>query len=140
MISLAKGKYIIGSLWFFGFLTLFVIMTAQTVGGEIYGDRNKEAWEWLTPHLLPTIGLILGVIIADWQNAQPIKGLKVSYALIIVTFILSLTHLLILLIVVFIAGNKQTVNDTFNSLTSANLPLGVLQGLVALTLGIFFKK
>lgn len=140
MVPITKGKYIIGSLWLVGFLVLFVLMTVQTVSGNIYGDKSKDAWEWITPHLLPTIGLIIGVFIADWQNPAALKKVKVSNFLIFLTCIFSFLHLVILLTVILIASNKQTVDDTLLSLKTANLPLGLIQGIVALTLGIFFKK
>lgn len=140
MISLEKGKHIIGGLWFIGFLLLFILMTIQTVSGNIYADKAKDAWEWLTPHLLPTIGLIIGVFIADWQNPDAGKKVKIKKFLVLITFILSLIHLTILFAVILIASNKQTTEETFIALKTANLPLGVIQGLVALTLGIFFKK
>lgn len=140
MISLAKGKTIIGGLWFVGFLAVFALMTIQTVSGSVYADKSKEAWDWVTPHLLPTMGLIIGVMIADWQNPQAVKGLKIKPALVALTFTLSFAHLAILLIIILIAGNRDTADATLAALKSANLPLGVIQGLVALTLGVFFKK
>lgn len=140
MISLTKGKYIVGGLWFSGFLLLFILMTIQTISGNVYADKSKEAWEWLTPHLLPTMGLIIGVLIADWQNPAAVKTVKIKTMLIVGTVILSFLYLAILLYAILNASNKETVNETFAALKTANLPLGVIQGLVALTLGIFFKK
>ena len=140
MIPLNKGKYIIGGLWLVGFTLIFALMTVQTIGGTVYADRGKEAWEWVTPHLLPTIGLIIGVFIADGQNPKALKGIRIQPFLVIVAFMFSFVHLAILLVVIVSASNRLTVDETFATLKSANLPLGFIQGLVALTLGIFFKK
>lgn len=143
-MTMTKGKYIIGGLWGIGFLVLFILMTIQTING-VYIDRTQEAWEWFTPNILPTIGLIVGVLIADWtkpaQTAEESENpVLINPLMVGITFILSLAHLAILLIVILIAANKTPLDEIFNSLKSANLPLGAIQGLVTLTLGIFFKK
>ncbi len=143
-MTMTRGKYIIGSLWGIGFLVLFILMTVQSVY-VVYEDRTQEAWEWFTPNILPTIGLIVGIFIVDWANPAPTAAelsnpVQINPLLVGVTFIFSLTHLAILLIIILIAANKAPVTEIFSSLKSANLPLGAIQGLVTLTLGIFFKK
>lgn len=143
-MTVTKGKYIIGGLWLVGFLVLFVLMTVETIGGTVFGTRSQEAWEWLTPNVLPTVGLIIGGFIADSQRPAPLEGAvnpaQNNSALVGITFVLSLLHLSILLFVIFVAGNKTTIDETFHTLKSANLPLGAIQGLITLTIGIFFKN
>jgi len=142
-MTTTKGKYIIGGLWGVGFLALFILMTAQTIN-DAFAPRTQEAWEWFTPNILPTIGLIVGILVAGWAKAAPIgevdDSVQINPLLVGLTFIFSLTHLAILLIIILIAANKSPVDETFRSLKSANLPLGAIQGLVTLTLGIFFRK
>jgi uncharacterized integral membrane protein len=143
-MTVTKGKYMIGGLWLFGFVILFILMTVETIAGTVFGARTQEAWEWLTPNVLPTVGLILGGYIADAQKstasddaANPAQN---NAMLVVITFILSLLHLSILLFVIFVAGNKTTIDETFHTLKAANLPLGAIQGLITLTIGIFFKN
>jgi hypothetical protein len=153
-MKLRTGKIIIGSLWIVGFFVLFGLITAQTLIGSLFADKTQEAWEWFSPHIFPTLGLVLGGFIVDSQknvppntaHPSPSEGDSleteptISGGLVAVTFLFSLTHFLILLAVMIIASNKLTVEETFASLKSASIPLGAIQGAVTLTLGIFFKK
>lgn len=142
-MKLRKGKAIIGGLWIAGFFVLFGLITAQTLLGSVFGDQTRDAWEWFSPHIFPTLGLVLGGFSTDWQTVNtendPAQA-NINGGLVIVTFLFSLSHFLILLAVMIIASNKPTVEETFHSLQAASFPLGAIQGAVALTLGIFFKK
>jgi hypothetical protein len=141
-MTMTRGKLIIGSLWGLGFLISFTLMTIQTVNG-VYQDKGLDAWAWFTPNIIPTIGLIIGVLIADgarWMQQDGTEQTPINPLMVVLTAILSLAHLSILLVIILMAANKSPLSEVFTTLRSANLPLVAIQGLITLTLGVFFKK
>ena len=157
MISFEKCKKVLAAIWLIGFLIPFGILSLQTIQGSFWGGKESEAWALFTPMILPTVGLIIGVLVADAMNPT-VEDKKVNGAIFWVTLALSLLYLG-LVISIFLAlpgmaanaadvtqaadaANKDTAKAATSGLLDAfkrsGLMLGAIQGLVTTTLGVFF--
>jgi hypothetical protein len=153
-MSFERCKKILAAIWLVGFIIPFLILSAQTLQGTFWGGKESEAWALFTPMVLPTIGLIVGVLVADALNpASPEK--KISGTIFWVTVVLSLLYLG-LVNAIFIAmpslaanaADVTAVSDAgkdaaktsvlLDSFKRSGLMLGAIQGLVTATLGVFF--
>ena len=152
MISFEKAKKILAAIWLVGFIVPFVILSAQTLMGTFWAGRDSEAWALFTPMILPTIGLIVGVLVADALN-PPVEDKKVNSTIFWVTVVLSVLYLG-LVNAIFIAmpnlaasgaditveANKDAAKTSvlLDAFKRSGLMLGAIQGLVTATLGVFF--
>jgi hypothetical protein len=154
MISFEKCKKVLAAIWLVGFLIPFIILSAQTLHGTFWGGKESEAWALFTPMVLPTIGLIVGVLVADAQNPV-VEDRKVNSTIFYVTLVLSLLYLglvnAIFITMPSLAANAtdvtavatdkdavKTTSELLDSFKRSGLMLGAIQGLVTLTLGVFF--
>jgi hypothetical protein len=121
MISFEKCKKVLAAIWLIGFLIPFIILSLQTIQGSFWGGKESEAWALFTPMILPTIGLIIGVLVADALNPV-VEDKKVNSTIFYVTLALSLLYLgLVITIFVLLptmaapdfttAGSDATVKD-----------------------------
>src|SRR5215213_6299640 len=148
MISLEKAKKILAAIWLVGFIIPFLILSAQTLLGTFWSGRDSEAWALFTPMILPTIGLIVGVLAADALN-PPVEDKKVTSTIFWVAVVLSVLYLG-LVIAIFIAmpslaamnadaaAEAQKSSALLDSFKRSGLMLGAIQGLVTATLAVFF--
>jgi hypothetical protein len=157
MISYEKCKKVLTAIWMTGFLIPFGILSLQTIKGSFWGGKESEAWALFTPMILPTIGLIIGVLIADANNPV-VEDREVKRTIFYVTVALSVLYLG-LVIAIFgalptMAANATDVTATVTDATGkdaakatsglldafkrSGLMLGAIQGLVTTTLGVFF--
>jgi len=154
MISLEKCKKVLAAIWLIGFIIPFAILSAQTLQGTFWGGKESEAWALFTPMILPTIGLIVGVLVADALN-PPLEDKQVTSTIFILTVVLSLLYLA-LVNAIFIAmpslaanaadvtavadANKDAAKTSalLDSFKRSGLMLGAIQGLVTATLAVFF--
>lgn len=135
MISISKCKKILTLVWMIGFLIPFLLLGYQTLFGSYYQGKEAEAWGWFSPIILPTIGLIVGVLVADAMNPNP-EDKFVSRSFFWVTLILSLMYLVLVNSVFFLGARLDT--PPLELFKKSNLVLGPLQGLVTATIGVFF--
>jgi len=154
MMSFEKCKKVLAAIWLVGFIIPFLILSAQTLQGTFWGGKESEAWALFTPMVLPTIGLIVGVLVADALN-PPSEDKKIPGTIFWVTLVLSLLYLG-LVNAIFIAmpslaanaGDVTAVPDAgkdvartsvlLDSFKRSGLMLGAIQGLVTATLAVFF--
>ena len=153
-MSFERCKKILAAIWLVGFIIPFLILSAQTLQGTFWGGKESEAWALFTPMVLPTIGLIVGVLVADALNPSSHEK-KISGTIFWVTVVLSLLYLG-LVNAIFIAmpslaanaADVTAVSDAgkdaaktsvlLDSFKRSGLMLGAIQGLVTATLGVFF--
>lgn len=127
---------ILAIVWLIGFILPFAILALQTLFGY-YEGKESEAWSWFTPIILPTIGLVVGTLVADAMNPHPEEQLKrVNLTIFIVTLILSLVYLSVTISVILI-GQYQHVEPSQMFKRSGPV-LGAIQSLVTATMGFFF--
>lgn len=159
MMSYERCKKILAAIWFVGFIIPFAILSLQTLQGTFWGGKESEAWALFTPMVLPTIGLIVGVLVADALNPV-VEDKKVNATIFIVTVVLSSLYLLLVVAIFVMMPNlaanasnviavgtdatkdaaKQAANTSalLDSFKRSGLMLGAIQGLVTSTLAVFF--
>ena len=138
-MNINTARNTVGGIWIMLFLILFGIFTYQTISG-FYGGEAKKAWDWLTPHILPIVGVILGAVAAGWSTTdQSEETPQIKLTVFWLAIILSLVHFLVITATVVFAAQTDTISDNLATLESANIPLAITQGLVTTILVVFFK-
>lgn len=125
------------AIWLIGAGVIFVLLVMQSLLGR-YEDRTQEAWGWLLPTIMPTLGMIVTVV--GYTALDPV----LSQALVRKTFFrvatwLSMLYLAMILLTIavqpFAAPDAKQALDLMRT---SNLWLGPFQGLVASALGVLF--
>ena len=144
-LSLNQARNKLAVLWLVGFVFVVSLLTAQTMG-TAFGDRGGEVWNWIAPHLTPTLLLIIGVWGAGAvSNGNKGAAKRVNRTYFRAAFWLSLFYLLLLLSSILASpivaalrpDEKFTIVDALK-LSSAWLAL--VQGVVAGLIGVVFVK
>jgi hypothetical protein len=102
------------------------------VGGKFGTDAGK-AFSWFTPHVVPTLLLMVGAIVKEKESSPPATADRFPFQL---SQWLSVTYLVLLLATLLL----QPVSGMtpFEMMNTSELWLGPMQGLVGLSLGAFF--
>lgn len=134
LIALDSAQSKLASVWFIGSAFIFVVTVGQSLLGH-FGSQAKEAWEWLLPNLLPTIGLIVAALSHSALDATQSSSLvrRNYYHL---AMWLSVFYLVLLLASILV--QPFTNSSPLEVARTSNLWLGPLQGIVASALGILF--
>ena len=131
----------LAALWFAGACLVLSLVVLQTLNGR-YGDHIQEAWTWLMPNLMPTMGTILaglGYTALDPHRSRTV----VRSSFYRLAFWLSSFYLALVLLTILIAPTRPegvTGKGAVELMHTANLWLGPLQGLVATALGVLFAS
>lgn len=141
LVSLETVRWRLATVWFCGSGAIFLLLALQSLSG-LYQDRLQGVWGWALPNFLPTLSLMLGVFAASaLQNDAEDDRLGVRIGFYRLSFALSLFYLLMLLLTILIqpfVGAWRNEPSAAQSLETANLWLGPLQGLVVAALGVLF--
>ncbi|GLB49824.1 hypothetical protein [Neptunitalea lumnitzerae] len=130
MINFTKARKKIALLWFSVAAIIFILMLARTITGK-FDDHINEAWGWFTQNLSPTLLLIISSFFTDGKDH--LTEVTIDKFRFRLSFYLSLFYLLVLLTVL---GVKNI--NVIEWLQSSNIYLGILQGIVASSIGMFF--
>ena len=117
--------------WFIGGGLVFLVVVVQTMAGH-YGEKTKAAWSWLLPTIMPTLSLIVGAVVSQ----QPQSTATVDRLAYRISMGLSLCYLL--LVLATLAVQPFTGTDPLDLMSTSNLWLGPVQGLLGIALGVFF--
>ncbi|MFT3683841.1 MAG: hypothetical protein QM783_02755 [Phycisphaerales bacterium] len=104
-----------------------------------YSDSDlKACWAAFLPSILPVMLLMVGVLVA--QEIQPENGepKRASLFILLLTAFLSVVYLGFLAYPILELPLKNSVLS--QSMASTGLILGPFQGLVSLTIGVFFSR
>ena len=120
--------------WLGGASLILVIVVLQSLLGR-YADKTQEAWGWLLPTLMPTLGMIVTVL--GYTALDPLRSRSVvRKSFFQVALFLSAMYLLLILLTILIQPLAGT--DPVELMRISNLWLGPFQGLVASALGVLF--
>ncbi len=97
------------------------------------GVGDSASWTWLSPHIIPSLSLITGAVIAAETRADEQK--RVSPFLFRLGMAFSILYLLAILAVIVGATNSHSRID---ALKRSDLYLGPVQGIVVALLGVFY--
>lgn len=135
LVSLAATRVALTWLWLTGAGgSALILVISSILRGR--ADAAREAWSWFLPLVLPTIGLMVGVLGAAAMTQRKESYVRKSFADI--AFWLSLAYLLLLLLTI--------VLEPFSPLRGAELHgmsnywMGPFQGLVVAALGYLFTS
>jgi hypothetical protein len=135
LVSLAATRAAITRLWLSGAgcAAIFLVVSSILRGRA---DAAREVWSWFLPLVLPTIGLMVGVLGAAAMGQRAETYVRKSF--VDIAFWLSVAYLLLLLITI--------VLEPFSPLRGAELHgmsnywMGPFQGLVVAALGYLFTS
>lgn len=120
--------------WFSGVSVILVIVVLQSLLGR-YGERTQEAWGWLLPTIMPTLGMIITVL--GYTALDPhATEFVVRKTFLRIALFLSVLYLVLILLTICI--QPLTSTDPVELMRMSNLWLGPFQGLVASALGVLF--
>src|SRR5262249_51538253 len=110
------------------------IVVLQSLLGR-FGDKTQEAWAWLLPTIMPTLGMIITVL--GYTALDPTLSTSVvKKSFFRVTVALSALYLFLILLTILIAPVADA--GPIELMRISNLWLGPFQGLVASALGVLF--
>src|SRR5262245_49132273 len=136
-ITLSQSRALLTIVWAIGFTIPLLILAAQTIFGTVYHGKEAEAWNWFTPNIVPTIGLIVATLASTaFETGEEQK--PVSLVFFIVTMSVSLLYVGLFILIFLMA---PLVNSPpLETFQRSSLFLGVIQGVVTTCLGVFFIK
>jgi len=126
-----------------GGITLLILLF-RTIVAKAYAPHDDEVWGWFLPHIVPTLALMIGVMVADDrrrsktgpdESAAPQMASGMLFRL---ACILSVTYLSLLLSLVLY---EIWAEDTIMALTKGMTYFTTaMQGLIAALLGAFYTR
>jgi hypothetical protein len=137
VIPLDSVRSRLAAVWGTGAGLAVLLVVVQSLLGR-FGDRTQDAWGWLLPTIMPSLGMIVTVL--GYTALDPLfSKLVVRKSFFVIAMVLSIGYLglvtLTVLIGPFAAENGSQMVDLMNT---SNLWLGPFQGLVASALGVLF--
>jgi hypothetical protein len=137
MIPLDQARSKLAVLWLAGAALIILILVLQSLLGH-YGDNVQEAWGWLLPTLMPTLGMIVTVMGYTALDPKTLESVVRNFFFKL-SFALSVSYVLLILLTVliqpFVAADAE---KSVQLMRLSNLWLGPVQGLVASSLGVLF--
>ena len=138
MIPLDYVRLRLGTVWLVFCAVIVLTVVVQSYLGHFAnadGDKSADAWNWLLPTIVPTLGMILSTLgfsaLSADMSATVVRRGFYSVAIAASVFYLALVFLTIII-------QPFTSVDPISLMRKSNLWLGPLQGLVASVLGVLF--
>lgn len=125
----------LAKVWFWGAGIIFLILVVQTLNGH-YGDQARDAWGWFLPTVMPILTLIVSAtaVAKDSQAAVDRSVFQISLGLS--AFYLSL----VIATIAYQVFTTRKPSEMIDLMKTSNLWLGPVQGLLGISLGVFFGK
>ena len=141
-VTLTRYRMIITSVWWGGGLAIILAFIWVTLDDSNFGAFGSQALDWLLPHILPTMTLTGAVAYSrPAETDGPVtKQIRFAFAL---ACLISVFYLLLLLLITgftLMGTGVESQRGIIDSLLKWNKLLGVLQGLAASAIGVFFVK
>lgn len=146
-ISLERARSRISTLWFLSSGAILLLLFLQSFAGIFEAETangsavsfTKEAWSWITPLLAPTLGLIVGNIVADRNTEKSQETVRLSfYRWMLWLSVFYLTPIALTVVVqVFYQGNPA---KGIELMRTSSFLLALVQGLVIPVLAVAFAK
>jgi len=135
LVSLAHTRTVLVRLWLGGSgFSAIILVVASILRGR--ADAARETWSWFLPLVLPTIGLMLGVLGAAAMARQKEKYVRKSFADI--AFWMSATYLILVSLTILLEPFSPLRGAELHGMS--NYWLGPMQGLVVAALGYLFTS
>lgn len=135
-ISVPACQRRLATVWFLGGGVVFAILVIQTLN-QHYGDQARDAWGWFLPTVMPILTLIVSATAVTKAESQATVDRSVFY----ISFGLSLFYLLLVIgTIAYQIFTTLKPSEMIDLMKTSNLWLGPVQGLLGISLGVFFGK
>ena len=135
-ISVPSCQRRLATVWFLGGGVVFAILVIQTLN-QHYGDQARDAWGWFLPTVMPILTLIVSATAVTKAESQATVDRSVFY----ISFGLSLFYLLLVIgTIAYQIFTTLKPSEMIDLMKTSNLWLGSVQGLLGISLGVFFGK
>lgn len=135
-ISVPACQRRLATVWFLGGGVVFAILVIQTLN-QHYGDQSRDAWGWFLPTVMPILTLIVSATAVTKAESQATVDRSVFY----ISFGLSLFYLLLVIgTIAYQIFTTLKPSEMIDLMKTSNLWLGPVQGLLGISLGVFFGK
>jgi hypothetical protein len=141
-VPLEKARMKLAIVWLGGGAVIILILVLQSLlhryVDPVSGDLTQEAWGWLMPTILPTLGMIVTVLGYTALDPNDSKSI-VRQSFLTLALSLSVFYVLLVLLTILIQPfASRNASDAIGLMRTSNLWLGPVQGLVASALGVLF--
>lgn len=130
-----KYRLALAITWLTGGGLILLTMIIQTTLGH-YGEDSKAAWDWLSPNLVPTMTLVLGITTLTKPGQTPERSDLRS--LFMIAMGVSIFYLVALALPILL--HPLVDSPSIEVLRTSTLWLGLLQGGASTVLGVFFTR
>ena len=144
-VTLQHAQRRLASLWLALAITTALLMGWAANVQNVFESNGKslgeQAFQWFTPTVAPTAGLILGVLASVELNnkyAAEIRKRRVTRFFYRLTFGVCTVYLLLVFAITLLACGRDSGDASMAFLRSWNNMLSMLQGFVSVVLGVFF--
>jgi hypothetical protein len=123
--------------WLGGAGAVVILVVLQSLL-QRFGDATQDAWGWLLPTIMPTLGMIITVL--GYTALDPMSSTSVvRKSFFHIATALSIAYLALVVLTVLIGPfAAETGRQMIGLMQTSNLWLGPFQGLVASALGVLF--
>jgi hypothetical protein len=134
LITLDDVRTKLAVVWLVGCCAILLIVVLQSLLGR-FADKTQEAWGWLLPTIMPTLGMIITVL--GYTALEPqVSKFVVRKSFFRLAYFLSAMYLILVLLTILV--QPFAARDPVELMRTSNLWLGPFQGLVASALGVLF--
>jgi len=132
-LPLVECQWKLAKLWLIVAGVLAALLIVQTMGNK-YGDASGQAWEWYVTAIVPILTLILGALRESARKQAEHATVDAKF------FRLSLWTSVFYLAAVLAIPLVQPLIDpqALEFLDRSKVGLGIIQGIVAFPLGVYF--
>jgi hypothetical protein len=134
-VDLEQARKVIAQIWFIGGGISFALVIFQSIFGRFQGIV-QEIWAWFTPTIVPTLGLIIGVLASTASEDD--TGRTVKHFFYHASLWLSVSYLAVLLLTMLLEPLAGSHDLAYYHLS--NYWLAPIQGLVVAALGALFNS
>ncbi len=134
LISLDAVRARLSAVWLAGSCVILMLVVLQSLLGK-YQSKTQEAWGWLLPTLMPTLGMIVSVLGYTALDSRA-SDFMVRKTFVRIAIWLSVFYQVLILLTILIQPFVGA--DPIDLMHTSNLWLGPFQGIVGSALGVLF--
>lgn len=134
-LKLSQARDRLTRVWLIGTAVPAIILVAQSILGK-YGDNVRDVWSWFIPFVVPTIGLMVGVLGGAAFGGRENRFVRRSFYE--VALWLSVAYLVLLAMTIFLEPFSPIGGMALFGISS--YWLAPFQGLVVGALGYLFTS
>jgi hypothetical protein len=126
----------LAAVWLLGAGVVFIILVVQTLNNH-YGDQARDVWGWFIPTLMPILTLVVSATAAATAESKA----TVDRSVFQISLGLSVFYLsLVVATIAYQVFTTRKPSEMIELMKTSNLWLGPVQGILGISLGVFFGK